>query len=198
MTGRLQPTGKDVDRIDGVDVTCVDMAMPLAIMAAEAFGKTGAERPEELEADRELFERLAAIRLQAGRLMGLGDVSKLVVPKPVLVSSPPNGGSLTSRYFTPLTCHRSHAATGALAVATATVLPGSVAGRYAQPHGLAGGTVSVEHPVGRIDVDLEVTGPADRREVRRASLVRSARRIFEGNVLVPASLFQSPAAIATA
>ena len=189
MTGKLLPTGRVVDVIDGVEASCVDMAMPVVVMAAEAFGKTGAETPEELEADRALFARLAAIRLQAGRMMGLGDVSRAVVPKPVLVSGPRNGGSVTSRYFTPLTCHRSHAATGALAVATAAVLPGSVANGYLAARGPAGGVVTVEHPAGRIEVELDVTGPAERPEVRRASLVRTARRIFEGHVLVPDSLF---------
>jgi 2-methylaconitate cis-trans-isomerase PrpF len=189
MTGRLLPTGNVVDVIDGVEASCVDMAMPVVIMSAEALGKNGAETPEELEADRALFARLAAIRVQAGRIMGLGDVAKMVVPKPVLVSRPRNGGSITSRYFTPLTCHRSHAATGALAVATAAVLPGSVARRYVETPGLARGAIAVEHPAGRIEVDLDITGPAARPEVRRASLVRTARRIFEGNVLVPESLF---------
>ena len=187
MTGRLLPTGNVVDVIDGVEASCVDMAMPVVILSAESLGKDGAETPEELEADRALFARLAAIRIEAGRMMGLGDVAKMVVPKPVLVSRPRNGGSITSRYFTPLTCHRSHAATGALAVATAAVLADSVTSRYVAPR--AGGAVIVEHPAGRIEVDLEITGPAARPEVRRASLVRTARRIFEGNVLVPESLF---------
>jgi hypothetical protein len=188
-TGRLLPTGNVVDLIDGVEASCVDMAMPIVIMSAEALGKSGAETPEELEADRALLARLAAIRLEAGRRMGLGDVSRMVVPKPVLVSRPRNGGSLTSRYFTPLTCHRSHAATGALAVATAAVLPGSVASRFVEPAGASGGTLRVEHPAGGIEVNLEVTGSPARPEIRRASLVRTARRIFEGHVLVPDTLF---------
>jgi 2-methylaconitate cis-trans-isomerase PrpF len=189
MTGKLLPTGSVIDVIDGVETSCVDMAMPVVIMSAEALGKDGAESPEELEADRALFARLAAIRIQAGRIMGLGDVARMVVPKPVLVSRPRKGGSITSRYFTPLTCHRSHAATGALAVATAAVLPGSVASRYVAPPAIARGAIAVEHPAGRIEVDLDITGTAARPEVRRASLVRTARRIFEGNVLVPESLF---------
>jgi hypothetical protein len=189
MTGRLLPTGSVVDVIDGVEASCVDMAMPVVIMDAAAFGKHGAETPEALEADRALFARLAAIRIEAGRRMGLGDVTRAVVPKPVLVSGPRNGGSLTSRYFTPLTCHRSHAATGALAVATAAVLPGSVANRHVAPAGLTGGAVAVEHPAGRIEVALEIIERAGRPEVHRASLVRTARRIFEGHVLVPESLY---------
>ena len=187
MTGRLLPTGNIVDVIDGVQVSCVDMAMPVFVMAARDFGKTGAETPEELEADREMFARIAAIRLKAGRMMGLGDVSRSVVPKPVLVSEPRAGGSITSRYLTPLTCHRSHAATGALAVGVAAMLPGSVAHGFASLPA-SGGAVCVEHPAGRIEMDLELTGMPGNPQVRRASLVRTARRIFEGNVIVPDSV----------
>ena len=186
VTGRLLPTGNVVDVIDGVEVSCVDMAMPVVIMAAEALGKTGKEMPAELDADRALFARMEAIRLQAGRLMGMGDVSKLVVPKPVLASRPGSPGGIASRYFTPHACHRSHAATGALAVGTAAALPGSVASRFVDPPGFAGGPLRIEHPAGAIPVNLELAG---RREVKRASLVRTARRIFEGQVLVPESAF---------
>lgn len=189
MTGSLLPTGRIVDVIDGVEASCIDLAMPVVIMSAEAFGKSGAETPEELEADRALFARIAAIRLQAGRMMGLGDVSRAVVPKPVLVSRARNGGSITSRYFTPLTCHRSHAATGALAVATAAVMPGSVASRYVDSSTRAAEQIVVEHTAGRIEVDLELSGPAEQPTVRRASLVRTVRRIFEGHVLVPETVF---------
>jgi 2-methylaconitate cis-trans-isomerase PrpF len=192
MTGRLLPTGALVDTFDGIEATCLDMAMPVVIMAADAFGKTGHETPEALEADRELFARIAAIRIEAGRRMGLGDVTRAVVPKPVLVSRPRNGGSVASRYFTPLTCHRSHAATGALAVATAAVLPGTVANRCFDARGAAATdrtTVAVEHPAGRIEVALDLARDGARTAVRRASLVRTARRIFEGHVFVPESLY---------
>jgi 2-methylaconitate cis-trans-isomerase PrpF len=118
--------------------------------------------------------------------MGMGDVSKLVVPKPVLASRPSAPGGIASRYFTPHACHRSHAATGALAVGTAAALPGSVASRFVDPQGFAGGALRIEHPAGVIPVNLELAGTG---EVRRASLVRTARRIFEGNVLVPDSAF---------
>ena len=186
VTGKLLPTGNVLDVVDGVEVSCVDMAMPVMIMAAEALGKTGKETPAELDADRELFARVEAIRLKAGRLMGMGDVSKLVVPKPVLASRPSAPGGIASRYFTPHACHRSHAATGALAVGTAAALPGSVASRFVDPQGFAGGALRIEHPAGAIPVNLELAGPG---EVRRASLVRTARRIFEGNVLVPDAAF---------
>ena len=189
VTGKLLPTGNLLDRIDGIDASCVDMAMPVMIMAAEAFGKTGRETPEELDADKAMLRKIEAIRLEAGRRMGMGDVSRLVVPKPVLVSRPARGGNITSRYFTPHACHKAHAVTGALAVATAAVLPGTVANRYVEPRGFSGGVLGIEHPSGRIDVDLVTDCSGAAPVVERASFVRTARRIFEGVVYVPDALF---------
>ena len=190
VTGKLLPTGKVVDTIRDVEATCIDMAMPLVIMPAEAFGKTGRESPQELDADRVFMQKMEAIRLQAGKLMGMGDVSKLVVPKPALVSRPAQGGNIASRYFTPHACHKAHAVTGALAVATAAVLPGSVANRFVEPRNFSGGVLAIEHPTGRIEVDLvtDRSGPAP--VVERASFVRTARRIFDGHVHVPEALFR--------
>ncbi len=191
VTGKLLPTGNVVDRIQDVEATCIDMAMPVVIMAAEALGKRGDEKPEALDADRDLMKRIESIRLEAGRRMGMGDVSKLVVPKPVLVSRAEGGAGIRSRYFTPHACHRSHAVTGALAVGTACVLPGSIAGGYVQPRDFSGGVLRIEHPCGQIEVDLEVHDTPQGRSVKRAALVRTARRIFEGSVLVPEALFTS-------
>jgi 2-methylaconitate cis-trans-isomerase PrpF len=189
VTGKLLPTGSALDRIDGIEASCVDMAMPVMIMAAEAFGKTGRETPEELDADKAMLKKIEAIRLEAGRRMGMGDVSRLVVPKPVLVSRPAKGGNIASRYFTPHACHRAHAVTGALAVATAAVLPGTVANRYIEPKGFSGGVLGIEHPSGRLDVDLVTDCSGAAPVVERASFVRTARRIFEGVVYVPDALF---------
>jgi 2-methylaconitate cis-trans-isomerase PrpF len=190
VTGKLLPTGNTLDRIDGIEASCVDMAMPVMIMAAEAFGKTGRETAEELDADKVMLKKIEAVRLEAGRRMGMGDVSKLVVPKPVLVSRPARGGNITSRYFTPHACHKAHAVTGALAVATAAVLPGTVANRYVEPRGFSGGVLGIEHPSGRIDVDLVTDCSGAAPVVERASFVRTARRIFDGHVHVPEALFR--------
>jgi 2-methylaconitate cis-trans-isomerase PrpF len=189
VTGKLLPTGNTLDRIDGIEASCIDMAMPVMIMAAEAFGKTGRETPEALDADKAMLKKIEAIRLEAGRRMGMGDVSRLVVPKPVLVSRPAQGGNITSRYFTPHACHRTHAVTGALAVATAAVLPGTVANRYVEPRGFSGGVLGIEHPSGRIEVDLVTDCSGAAPVVERASFVRTARRIFDGHVYVPEALF---------
>jgi len=185
-TGHLLPTGKVRDRISGVEATCIDMAMPMVIMRAADLGKTGHEQPIELDADGAFFTRLEAIRREAGALMGLGDVAKRVIPKPVLVSQPRAGGTLDVRYFTPRACHRAVAATGAVGIATACVTPGSLA------HEIAGSRspgptawITVEHPAGRTPIELELAAPGAEVPVLRASLVRTARRLFAGTVFVP-------------
>jgi len=183
-TGRLLPTGQVRDRFDGVEVTCIDMAMPMVLMHAEALGKTGYETPAELDADAELLQRLESIRLQAGRAMGLGDVTQMVIPKPVLLSPARHGGSLNTRYFMPHNCHRSLAATGAIGLASACALPGSVAFDLAPVHGVA--LVRLEHPGGQIEVSLECAED-EPPETMRASLIRTARRLFTGDVFVPRS-----------
>jgi 2-methylaconitate cis-trans-isomerase PrpF len=118
--------------------------------------------------------------------MGLGDVAERVIPKPVLVSQPRAGGTLHVRYFTPRACHRAVAATGAIGIATACVLPGSLAHEIAGPRS-PGPTawITVEHPAGRTPIELELAAPGTEVPVLRASLVRTARRLFAGTVFVP-------------
>ena len=188
-TGHLLPTGQVRDRIQSIDATCIDMAMPLVIMRAADFGKTGHERPVEFDADTAFFARLESIRREAGALMGLGDVSGMVIPKPVLISAAAAGGTLNVRYFTPRACHRAVAATGAVGIATACVLPGSLAAEFAGP--LPPGPtalITIEHPAGRIPIELTLAPAGAALPVLRASLVRTARRLFAGSVYVPDSL----------
>ncbi|AIC19464.1 4-oxalomesaconate tautomerase [Pseudomonas sp. 22526] len=183
-TGKLFPTGNTLDLIDGVPVTCIDMAMPMLIVEAGQLGKRGDESPAELDADKAFLERLESLRLQAGLAMGLGDVSDKVIPKPVLVSPAKAGGTLQVRYFMPHSCHRALAITGSIGLATACVSAGSVAAEL-----LGGATqlkqVRLEHPSGGIDVVLSYTG--NQGETIRASVVRTARRLFSGFVYAPAS-----------
>ena len=185
VTGKLLPTGKPLDVIDGVDVSCVDVAMPMILMRAEQFGKTGQERPVELDADKALFERMEAIRRKAGVLMGMGDVSKMVVPKIGLLAKPRNGGTIASRYFVPTSCHKAHAVTGTVCVASACAIPGTVASQLVNLPPAPQGVIEIEHPSGKIAIDLDADFTNGRQELRRAALIRTARRVFEGDVLVP-------------
>jgi len=190
VTGSLFPTGRRIDGIDGIDVTCIDAAMPLMIVRAADLGVAGRESPDVLDANTDLLQRLESLRRAAGRLMGLGDVSESVIPKPVLVSAGDGADSITSRYFTPRRCHASHAATGAIGVATAFALPGTVAS-CGDPRG---GTrnVLVLHPQGGIDVAMQLQGESADARVTSAALVRTARKILEGELHLPEYVFSKP------
>ncbi|WP_158895823.1 MULTISPECIES: 4-oxalomesaconate tautomerase [unclassified Pseudomonas] len=182
-TGKLFPTGQATDVFDGVPVTCIDMAMPMMVVEARHLGVTGSERPAELDANTALLARLEALRLQAGRAMGLGDVSGKVIPKPVLVSRPQHGGTLQVRYFMPHSCHRALAITGSIGLATACVTADTVVMALLGESARDLTHVRLEHPSGGIDVVLS-RGGADGTTIQ-ASVVRTARRLFAGHVYAP-------------
>jgi 2-methylaconitate cis-trans-isomerase PrpF len=187
VTGKLFPTGQRMDTIEGVPLTCIDAAMPLMILRASDLGLTGRERPAELDANAALLERLERLRREAGLRMGLGDVSDSVVPKPVIVSAGNHPNSVTSRYFTPKRCHASHAVTGAIGVATAFALPGTVASGIERAPGKH--PLVVLHPAGQIDIEVELQGTGQDATVERAALVRTARKIMQGELHLPGYVF---------
>ncbi|MBQ1762552.1 MAG: 4-oxalomesaconate tautomerase [Aquincola sp.] len=187
VTGSLFPTGRRIDRIDGVEVTCIDAAMPLVIVRAADLGLAGGETPAELDANTALLLRLEKLRRSAGEAMGLGDVSQSVIPKPVIASDGDSADSITSRYFTPRRCHASHAVTGAIGVATAFALPGTVASGAKGVEGVR--QIAVLHPQGRIEVEVAVEGHGQDAVIRRAALVRTARKILQGQLELPDYVF---------
>jgi 4-oxalomesaconate tautomerase len=194
VCGALLPTGNRVDRVASVDCTLIDNGMPVIVLAAADVGRTGYEPRAQLDADKELKARLEEIRLAAGSLMRLGDVSAKVVPKIALVAPPASGGHISTRSFIPHECHASIGVFAAVTVATAAVLPGSPAARVARmPEGPVK-IVAVEHPTGAFDVRLEVGGTQDAPVVERAGLIRTARLLFDGTVFVPETATQSGAA----
>ena len=184
--GALLPTGHVVDEIEGYAVTCIDNGMPVVVVAAADFGKSGHEAPADLEADPSFKAELERLRLTAGSRMNLGDVTEKVVPKMSLVSAPSAGGHIATRTFIPHRCHAAIGVLGAVSVATACVLDGSVAYRMAEPP--VDGPVHVEHPSGSFAVDLDVDR-SDDFAVRRAALLRTARRLFDGVVYIPGSIW---------
>ncbi|MEP7298558.1 MAG: 4-oxalomesaconate tautomerase [Burkholderiales bacterium] len=192
VTGQVFPTGRRIDVIDGTPVTCIDAAMPLMIVHASDLGVAGSESPVELDANTALLQRLESLRRQAGELMGLGDVSNSVIPKPVLVSAGDGDDSITSRYFTPRRCHASHAVTGAIGVASAFALRGTVASGESVMEGKR--RLVVLHPAGRIDIEVELVGRADTAQIKRASLVRTARKIMQGELHIPDYVLSRPRA----
>jgi 4-oxalomesaconate tautomerase len=181
----LLPTGRARDRIEGIDVSCIDNGMPVVVLAARSLGKTGYESPAQLDDDRDFKARLEKLRLAAGALMGLGDVSHKVVPKMALIAAAQAGGHVCTRSFIPHRCHSAIGVLGAVSVATACVMPGSVAEGIARvPHG-SPRVLSVEHPSGEFTVTLEVTGSGENFVVGRSGILRTARALMQGQVLVP-------------
>lgn len=194
VCGALLPTGNSVDELDGIEVTLIDNGMPVVVLRAADFGKSGYEAPAELDADKEFKQRLEQIRILAGERMGLGDVRSKVVPKMTLVAPPRKGGDLTTRTFIPHKCHAAIGVLGAVTVGTACVLHDSVAsGLFAAREGRVK-RLSVEHPSGEFSLEIEVdeTSGAGLKVVR-SSLIRTARALFRGDVLVPASIWNGTA-----
>ena len=187
VTGSLFPTGQRIDTIGGVEMSCIDAAMPLMIVRAASLGLTGRESPHALDADPRLLDRLEALRRAAGAAMGLGDVSTSVIPKPVIASAGDDADSITSRYFTPRRAHASHAVTGAIGVATAFALPGTVASGGVARAGRR--NIAVLHPAGRIDVEVEIEGAGAEARIQSAALVRTARKVMQGDLHLPSYVF---------
>jgi len=146
---------------------------------------SGSETPEQLEANQKLKSRVEKVRLALGPRMNLGDVTKKTVPKMCLVSAPAQGGAISTRTFIPHRVHEAIGVLGAVSVATACVLPGSVAANVAIVGDGPGYRLDVEHPTGYFTVDLDVEHVDGGLRVRRAALLRTARKLMCGEVFVP-------------
>ena len=188
--GALLPTGKLIDVVSDTDVTCIDNGMPVVVLKASDFGLTGNESPEALESNAPLKERIEAIRLQAGKLMNLGNVGNKTVPKMCLISPPTAGGTVNTRTFIPHRVHEAIGVLGSVSVATVCAMPGTVAAEVIDTSAVAAQpSLDIEHPTGFFSVELDVSFPANSPvpEVHRAALLRTARLLMRGDVFVPES-----------
>ena len=184
----LLPTGAVRDTIDEVEVTCIDNGMPLVLFRADALGRSGYESVAELNADAALRARIERLRIACGHAMGLGDVSARNYPKMTLIAAPRAGGAICTRSFIPHVCHDAIGVLAAVTVGTGCVLRGSVCeGVALLPPGNPK-TVSVEHPSGEFSVELGLD-PANPQNVTRAALLRTARLLMRGEVMVPAAVW---------
>lgn len=177
----LLPTGRVVEDVDGHRATLINNGMQVVLMRAEDFGIAGDESPAELESMPDLRAAVERARLAAGALWGLGDVSQQSVPKMILLSAPRAGGSVGTRAFIPT---RVHAALGVLmgaSVAAGVRIPGSVGADLAE---IVPGTdeVFVEHPSGAFSARVGVRQDADGVWRGTSTAVRTARKLFDGNV----------------
>jgi 4-oxalomesaconate tautomerase len=179
--GALLPTGSPVDEIDGVVCTLIDNGMPVVVMRADAFGITGYESCADLDGNDVLQARLESIRLQAGTLMNLGDVKEATVPKLALVAPPADDGDLCTRSFIPHQCHDAIGVLAAVSIAAAALLPGTPAASVSTRH--SRDSMLLEHPTGTMATAIELdTGPDGATTVRRAGIIRTARKLMDGCV----------------
>lgn len=192
----MLPTGHAIDTLTivdpstgkplSIDATLIDNGMPMVLMRAADLDRTARETVAELNADTMLAQRLEALRRVAGELMGLGNVADKSYPKMCLVAPPRHGGSIATRCFIPRVCHDAIGVLAAITVGTACVLPGTIAEGIASVGAGPVHGIGVEHPTGEFTVELE-TDPALPGSILRSALLRTARPIMRGEVLVPAS-----------
>jgi 4-oxalomesaconate tautomerase len=181
----------------GVELSCVDVAVPMVILRAADVGKTGLELPEELSRDNRLKERLREIWVAAGLRMGLrrrggalmsaADLAHSeTVPKVCLISGGDGEAHLNARYFTPQSPHSSLAVTGGCCLAVAAMVPGTVANAVAQgldPVGDIAGTYSVamRNPAGILRARIGATMGAHGLRVTSVAYERSAQLFLRGH-----------------
>lgn len=188
-TGKLLPTGNAIDVIEDVEVSCVDAGIPMIIVRAEQMGKTGYKSPDEINSDAGFFERLERIRVAASHRMGLGDPSGSVIPKFCIISRARKGGTINARYMVPHKCHATFPLVGSQCLAAAIVRQGTVAEGIADATGAKRQTIAIEHPVGQLDTIIEYSGSREAPDINRIGFVRTARKLMQGQVFIPASVW---------
>lgn len=181
--GHLLPTGNKIDTILGVSVTCLDNGMPVVIMKASDFGLTGNESIQALENNASLKSKLESIRLQAGKMMNLGDVTNLTIPKMCLISPPMQDGVINTRMFIPHTVHDAIGVLAAVSVATACILPDCITSGVTG--NINSNLISVEHPTGECTVQLDYSILDGNLILHASGVVRTARCISRGEWYPP-------------
>ncbi len=184
-TGKLFPTGNRMDQIQGVDVSIVDAGNIMMLARASDFGLTGKEDKAFFANNKTLMAKIESIRQEAGRMAGMGDVSKIVLPKVGLLLKPQAGGNIKSMYLTPHSLHPAHAVSGAVCIGTACKAKGTIAAELANVNEETTENIILEHPSGFIPVTIEVSGEGTNFNVEKAGTMRTARKIMDGFVYVP-------------
>lgn len=189
--GALLPTGNAVDEVNGIKVTCIDNGMPVVCLKASDFGLSGNETPAEIEANSDVKAKIEEVRLAVGPLMNLGDVTNKTVPKMSLLSAPTSGGALSTRTLIPHRVHESIGVLGAVSVATACLVPGSIAAEICTNITSNGGQtlIEVEHPTGFFTVSMDVQVIDGIVQVKKSALLRTARLLMRGDVYIPSGVW---------
>ena len=190
-TGKFLPTGQLRDEIDGIEITCMDVAMPMVLARAADFGLSGHETLAELNENKAFFARMEAVRIEAGARMGMGDVAQSVTPKFGLFAPARDGGTIAARYFMPWDTHPNMAVTGGQCMASCALTPGTIADGLLDRPTASPANVVLEHPSGTIEVLVDFDA-SEGFALNSAGLLRTARKLADGRVYVPAHIWQGP------
>ena len=188
-TGQFLPTGHLIDEVDGISVTCIDVAMPMVMARASDFGLTGHESREELDNNKAFFEKMEAVRIKAGALMGMGDCRQSVTPKFGLFAPHDETGHIITRYFMPWNTHPTMAVTGSQCMASCALTPGTVAYDLMKTPAEKPAIISLHHPMGVMEVVIDYDITNEGFVHHSAGVVRTARKLAKGEVFVPSDLF---------
>lgn len=207
-TGKLLPSGQALDVLSlpglgEIAASMVDAANPCVFVAAASLGLSGAELPAELAKNAHLLGQLETIRCHASVTMGLAATPEAAaripsVPKVAMLSPPARMPTLSARVLQPKDMdiavrmisigqpHQAVPLTGALCLAAAARIPGSIAWQMLAPAARSG-PLRIGHPSGVVLVDAEVETTSAGTFIRQATVYRTARRLFKGEVFFRAS-----------
>ena len=189
-TGALFPTGKAQEQIDGIDVTLIDVAVPMMMVRAKDLGLSGYETAADIDKMTALTAKMEAMRIEAGERMGLGDVTEKVVPKMAMLASPNAEGNIAARYFMPWSCHPSMAVTGGICIASCTLAPGTIADGLSKLNPDNPGHIVIEHPMGQMDVLVDYSIEQGKFELVSAGILRTARLLMRGDIMIPSAVWE--------
>jgi len=184
-TNKLFPTGNKIDRINDKECSLVDAAMPVVFFRARDFGLTGNESHTELNENKKLIDEMGDIRIELGKRIGFGDVSKSVIPKVALVSKA-DTGSIKSRYFMPWSCHNGYAITGSICLMAASKSRDTICSEFYSDYSDSG-KFEIEHPTGTSKLNLEIEYKDNEIKNIIAGTTRHARLLMSGDVYVQKS-----------
>ena len=192
-TGKLLPTGRPIDTVDGLSASLVDATNAIVFVRAKDIGLTGTESPQAMDGDRALVERLERIRVAAAQMMGIP--GSAATPKVAVVAPPASftgldGNAYTgdqmdlvARVISMGNCHRAFAPTAAMCLAVAARIEGTVVRECSTAPDDA--DVRLAHPSGILPLDARVVSHGGRPHADRVTVYRTARRLMEGFIRVP-------------
>lgn len=193
-TGKLFPTGNRVDTLDlpglgAISGSLVDACNPVVFLAASALGVTGDETPDQLASNTALLETLEDVRATVAMAMGLvahPDEARTTLRNLPLVSlvsaaDKASGAHIRTRMFSSGQPHKASPLTGAMCLAAAAAIPGTLVHAIAAAPA-PGRPMRIAHASGLLDVSARGDFLLPQPLVHEAIVFRTARKLMEGRV----------------